>query len=190
MSYLNTGIQQPGIIELLLYKSSTGEALSHLAHTLLHGPSGLSKAEREQIAAYVSSLNECAFCYQSHRAAAVAHAGNVSVPDEECLVIPIHPKMKALLAIAAKVKVSGKQVTPADMEAAKAAGASDEDLHDTVLIAAAFCMFNRYVDGLGTSLPENPSDFKSMGQRMASRGYAYPPKILRKLMLFWTKLKS
>lgn len=186
MAYIKTGINQPGIVELLFYKGSTGKALSNLAHTLLHGPSGLSPGERELIASYVSNLNDCEFCHQSHSASANVHLGDqgetvrrmVNNLDEA----PVSDKMKALLKIAGKVQQSGKAVSQEDMDIAKEAGATDEDLHDTVLIAAAFCMYNRYVDGLGTT-PAQADEYPDMGIRLAQKGYKYPPHFLRKFVI-------
>lgn len=187
MSYIQTNIQQPGIVELLFYKGSTGKALSNLAQTLLHGPSNLSPGERELIASYVSRLNECEFCHQSHQAVAKVHYANQpEIPEAiylENKEAYLSPKMLALLAIAAKVQKNGKEVQKMDIEEARKSGANDEEIHDTVLIAAAFCMFNRYVDGLGTSLPENKSDYEQMGQRLAKKGYRYPPLFLRKWVI-------
>jgi uncharacterized peroxidase-related enzyme len=186
MTYISTGIDQPGIVELLFYKGSTGKALSSLAHTLLHGPSGLTPAERELIAAHVSRLNDCEFCHKSHAASANAHLEDQG-ETIRCLIedpeqAPVSSKMKALLKIAAKVQKSGKEVSPADIELAKTKGASDEDIHDTVLVAAAFCMFNRYVDGLGTQ-PAEDVEYPEMGQRLATKGYKYPPMFLRKFVI-------
>jgi uncharacterized peroxidase-related enzyme len=185
MAYINTGINQPGIVELLFYKNSTGNALSNLANALLLETSPLSSGERELIASYVSYLNECEFCHLSHAAAANAH-----LKDEgktiNCVIqnieeAPISAKMKALLHIAGKVQQSGKAVTPEAVQSAKSSGANDEEIHDTVLIAAAFCMFNRYVDGLGTT-PARKEDYAEMGKRMA-KGYKMPPNFLKKLIL-------
>lgn len=191
MAYINTGLDEPGIVELLFYKGRTGKALSNLAHTLLHGPSGLTSGERELIASYVSKLNECNFCHYSHGAAASQHLkddGNTI----QCLVIdsesaPVSDKMKALLQIAEKVQKSGRDVQPGDIKSARQAGATDEDVHDTVLISAAFCMYNRYVDGLGTSEPEDRNEYHDMGERLARIGYKYPPLLLRKLVIWWMK---
>ena len=187
MTYIKTGIKQPGIIELLFYKGSTGKALSNLAQTLLHGPSQLTPGERELIAAYVSDLNKCEFCFESHSASANVHLMDngqtikmVKLGSDEA---PVSAKMKALLNIAAHVQKSGREVSVSDIEAARQEGASDEDIHDTVLIAAAFCMYNRYVDGLGTNLPASKSEYVPMGERMAKRGYTYPPLFLRKLVI-------
>jgi hypothetical protein len=79
--------------------------------------------------------------------------------------------MKALLAIAGKVQKGGKHVTTKDVERAREQGATDKEIHDTVLIAAAFCMFNRYVDGLATWAPTDPAMYRENGKRLAEKGY-------------------
>lgn len=187
MTYIATGINQPGIVELLFYKGPTGKALSNLAHTLLHGPSGLSSGERELIASYVSNLNDCEYCHESHSAAANVHLddkGNaVSCLKSGIDESPISEKMKYLLKIATKVQKSGREVKESDILIARQNGATDEDIHDTVLIAAAFCMYNRYVDGLGTRLPDSKSEYVDMGKRLAKKGYKYPPLFLRKFVV-------
>lgn len=187
MTYIKTDVPQPGIVELLFYKGRTGKALSNLAHTLLHDPSPLTRGERELIAAHVSRLNDCEFCHESHAAVATLHL-NDNGKAVECLrvdieTIPVSEKMKRLLAIAGKVQAGGKSVTPDLVEAAKKAGATDEELHDTVLIAAAFCMYNRYVDGLATNLPEKKEEYVEMGERLAKKGYTYPPLFLRRFVV-------
>ena len=111
----------------------------------------------------------------SHRAAAAHNDGcGYELVDAVCsdyADAPIPEKLKALLAIAAKVQRGGKNVTAADIEAARKHGATDYEIHDTVLIAAAFCMYNRYVDGLGTFAPPNPDAYDEMGKRLATTGY-------------------
>ncbi|RNI26751.1 carboxymuconolactone decarboxylase [Rufibacter latericius] len=193
MTYINTGVNQPGIVELLFYKGPTGKALSNLAHTLLHGPSTLTSAERELIAAYVSKLNNCEYCHQSHSAAANVHfkdtGETVSCTVENKDTAPISEKMKALLTVAGKVQQSGKAVRQEDIDRAKAKGASDEEIHDTVLIAAAFCMYNRYVDGLGTNVAAS-HEYPQMGIRLAKKGYKYPPLFLRKAIVWMMNRKS
>ena len=187
MTYIKTGIKQPGIVELLFYKGPTGKALSNLAQTILHGPSPLTKGERELIAAHVSNLNQCEFCFESHSASANVHLMDNGSTINTLKVKPddarVSSKMKALLKIAGLVQKSGREVKQEHIEAAREAGATDEDIHDTVLIAAAFCMFNRYVDGLGTNLPDNKNEYMPMGERMAKKGYGYPPLFLRKLVI-------
>jgi hypothetical protein len=79
--------------------------------------------------------------------------------------------MKALLAVAGKEQKSGKQVTTEDIARAREQGASDKEIHDTVLIAAAFCMFNRYVDGLATWQPRDPEIYREIGKVTSKLGY-------------------
>jgi uncharacterized peroxidase-related enzyme len=149
--------------------------MRELAEVLLRGANTLTSAEREMIAAFVSDHNDCHFCHASHRAAAAHHMdGNYEVVDavrRDYQSAPVSPKLKTLLAIAGKVQQSGKQVTEADVERARREGATDREIHDAVLIAAAFCMFNRYVDGLAMLTPTDQQAYDGMGQRMAKEGY-------------------
>lgn len=149
-----------------------------LVETLLRGPNTLTPGERETIAAFVSSRNECRFCHASHRAAAAHHlGGDYAAVDEACQrpdSDAVSPKLRALLHLADKVRVSGREVTAGDVARAREAGASDREIHDAVLIAAAFCMFNRYVDGLATWTPEGDDAYDAMGRRMAHQGYIHP----------------
>ena len=165
----------PGITAGFAFRPETAVPMRELAETLLRGPSTLTSGERETIATYVSTLNQCYFCRTSHRAATAHHAGcSYDLVDRVCADLtsaPISPKLKALLAIAAKVQQSGKLVTSVDIESAKSHGATDLEIHDTVLIAAAFCMYNRYVDGLGTETPQDEKLYDEMGARMAEAGY-------------------
>ncbi|WP_428329759.1 carboxymuconolactone decarboxylase family protein [Mucilaginibacter sp.] len=165
----------PGIIGLLNYRPETAKPLLDLAETLLRGPSSLSSGEREIIAASVSYWNECHFCHTSHAAAAAAHLkSDISLIDDIKAGLPKTPvsdKLRELLHIAHQVQRGGKNVTDEDIAAAKDQGATDNEIHDTVLIAASFCMFNRYVDGLGTWAPGPNEAYTEMGERMAHVGY-------------------
>jgi uncharacterized peroxidase-related enzyme len=149
--------------------------MRELVEILLRGPSTLTSGEREMIATFVSSRNECSFCRDSHRAAAANHLdGNYDLVDavrRDPQTAPVSAKLKALLVIAGKVQQDGKLVASADVDRARAEGATDIEIHDTVLIAAAFCMYNRYVDGLATVTPADPAAYDAMGQRMAKEGY-------------------
>jgi uncharacterized peroxidase-related enzyme len=166
----------PGIRSLLAFRPETAAPLGALADALLHAPNTLSRSARELIAAYVSSLNDCTFCYRSHAALAACH-----LHDDETLVAsivrdpesaPISPKLKALLDIARHVQKGGRSVTPADVARARSHGASDVEIHDAVLIAAAFCMFNRYVDGLDAWTPADPAGYRERARLVAAHGYA------------------
>lgn len=175
MAHIALPDDAPGIVGPMLAYPETQTHLSGLAEALLRGPSSLTSAERELIAAFVSAGNECFFCTQSHAAAARVHYGDefhlVDQVLNDLKAAPVSPKLKALLAIADKVRRDGRLVRPDDVERARAEGADDKAIHDTVLIAAAFCMFNRYVDGLGTWAPQDPAAYKESGLRLANQGY-------------------
>jgi uncharacterized peroxidase-related enzyme len=149
--------------------------MNDLVETLLCGPHTLTLGERELIATYVSSLNDCHYCQSIHGAIAAAHLNG----DEELVKrvkadfrhAAISEKLKALLAIAAKVQKGGKNVTAEDISDARGEGATDLEIHDTVLIAAAFCMFNRYVEGLGTTQPRDEALYRERGKQVAREGY-------------------
>lgn len=166
----------PGIRGLVAFRPETGRSLYELAEALLVGESPLSRGERETLAAFVSRRNECGFCADSHAAAARhllgEQGGTVDAVLADPASAPVSTKLKALLAIAAKVQRSGRIVTEEDVTAARAEGATDREIHDTVLIAASFSMFNRYVDGLATLAPSDPAAYAEMGRRMAEGGYA------------------
>jgi uncharacterized peroxidase-related enzyme len=168
----------PGIRSLVMFRPETGKHLYDLAQVLLRDPSPLSPAERELIATHVSARNNCTFCMSSHAAAArELFEDNRDVVD--CVIHSqstalLSEKMKALLHIAGKVQQSGKLVTDTDVTEARNQGATDRDIHDTVLIAATFSMFNRYVDGLASLTPTDPKEYEPMGKRMATLGYVLP----------------
>lgn len=177
MAHINVEEGIPGIRSLVLFRPETGKPLYELAQVLLRGPSVLSEAERELIAAYTSHRNDCMFCRNSHAAAARCLYGNEKNMVNEVLTdvqrSGINDKMKALLDIAGSVQLSGKEVTPEQIDWAKMAGADASEIHDTVLIAAAFSMYNRYVDGLASFTPGDENIYEEMGRRMA-KGYILP----------------
>lgn len=178
MAYIAVPEGVPGIRSLAMFRPETANPLYDLAQVLLRGPSPLTPAERELIAAHVSALNNCTFCMSSHAAAARELFGNQR-EIVDCVIDKnpsrlISDKMKALLHIAGKVQQSGILVMPEDVEEARNCGAGDMDIHDTVLIAAAFSMFNRYVDGLATLTPNDPKEYEPMGKRLATMGYVSP----------------
>jgi uncharacterized peroxidase-related enzyme len=175
MAHISLPEGLPGILGPMAISPESTKALRELAEVLLRGPNTLTSADREMIAMYVSAQNDCCFCQLSHGAAAAEHmGGNYKLIDEvmsNFVGADIPEKLKALLAVAGKVQKGGKHVTADDVARARNAGATDREIHDSVLIAAAFCMFNRYVDGLGTWQPADPQAYREMGQRMAHEGY-------------------
>jgi uncharacterized peroxidase-related enzyme len=166
---------QPGIRGAMAFRPETARPLNDLVEVLLRGPNSLTPGERELIATYVSYRNDCHYCQSIHGAIAAAHLNG----DEElvCSVkadlehANVSEKLKALLVIAGKVQRGGKQVTAKDVEHARSLGATDVEIHDTVLIAAAFCMYNRYVDGLGTVQPRDEAMYRERGKMVARDGY-------------------
>ena len=168
----------PGIRGLMVFSPETTKPLCDLVEVLLTGPHTLTPAEREMIATYVSSENDCHYCQHCHGSTAAQHLGGnaadyefITAMKRDFEATSLSAKMKALLNIAGKVQKGGKQVSANDIERAKQADASDKEIHDTVLIAAAFCMFNRYVDGLATWQPRDPEVYREIGQQTARLGY-------------------
>jgi uncharacterized peroxidase-related enzyme len=175
MAHIQLPEGQPGIIGPLMAYRDTEVHLDGLANTLMVSDRSLTKAERELIATYVSYGNKCYFCTNSHAAVARSllpeNRGLVDWILRDLSAAPVDDKLRALLVIADKVRRDGRLVTDADVAAARDAGADDQAIHDTVLIAAMFCMFNRYVDGLATLTPKDPKVYEEIGARIASQGY-------------------
>jgi uncharacterized peroxidase-related enzyme len=175
MPHISLPESQPGIRGAMSFRPETARPLNDLVEILLCAPNSLSPGERELIATYVSYLNDCHYCQSIHGAIAAAHLDG----DEElvCRVkadfqhAGISEKMKALLVIASKVQSGGKHVTTEDVVHARNVGATDVEIHDTVLIAAAFCMYNRYVDGLATVQPRDEAMYRERGKMVARDGY-------------------
>jgi uncharacterized peroxidase-related enzyme len=175
MPHIEVNNDFPGIRGLMAFRPETAEPLAALAEVLLRDNEGLTRGERELIATRVSYLNDCFYCHNSHGELACLYLdGDRELVDQvrkDYRHADISDKLKALLTIASKVQQSGKAVQPEDIAAAREAGATDKDIHDTVLIAAAFCLFNRYVDGLGATTPTDLSTYPPRARQVAERGY-------------------
>ncbi|MGC4861053.1 carboxymuconolactone decarboxylase family protein [Micromonospora sp. DT41] len=178
MAHIDLGLDEkqfPGITGPMMYRPETAKPLNELAEVLLRAPHSLPAGERELIAAYVSGRNECTFCCSSHSAFAAAQLDEgMDLVDQvraDIDTAPISAKLRALLRIAGAVQISGRNVTSELVADARAEGATDLEIHDTVLIAAAFCMFNRYVDGLGTFAPIGQDAYAETTRRIIEVGY-------------------
>jgi alkylhydroperoxidase/carboxymuconolactone decarboxylase family protein YurZ len=178
MSHIDLGVDEqmfPGMAGLAQYRPETARPLLELMQFLLRGPSTLSPGERELVASYVSSRIGCKFTTLSHSAFAAAQLEEgmplVKQVHGDLDNAPVSDKLRALLRIAAATQEGGSQVTSELVRAAQAAGASDLEIHDTVLIAAALSMFTRYVDGLATSAPEEPAIYAALADHLISAGY-------------------
>jgi alkylhydroperoxidase family enzyme len=159
MAHIDLPTNSPGIRGLFEFRPETAAPLGQLAEVLLRGDNTLERGERELIAAYVSSLNDCHFCMSSHAAfAALQLPDGWEVVDgvlHDPASAQVSDKMRGLLAIAGEVQWSGRAVTPET-------------------IAAARCMFNRYVDGLGTFAPPDRADYVPMAEQVVANGYVRP----------------
>jgi uncharacterized peroxidase-related enzyme len=179
MPYIPLEDHLPGITGLLEYRKDSGQPIRELTQILMRGPSSLTEGERELIAAVVSNGNQCKFCTTAHTAAADLLIGDQQTSQmakHDIQSAPVTEKMKALLQIASLTRISGKSVTEESIEKAKSAGATDIEIHDTVLIAALFCLYNRYVDGMATSLPKEDSYFDVLAERLVNHGYMRLPQ--------------
>jgi uncharacterized peroxidase-related enzyme len=175
MPHIKVDNSLAGIRGLMNFRPETAEPMGALANILLHNNEGLTAAERELIATHVSYLNDCFYCHNSHGEIACYYLdGNRELVDQvrkDYQHADISDKLKALLQVAAKVQKGGRYVTTDDIENARKHGATDLDIHDTVLIAAAFCMFNRYVDGLAANTPTDLSTYAPRAKQVAEKGY-------------------
>ncbi len=175
MAYITLPEGLPGIRGPMAFRPETAKHLNELAEVLLRSDNSLTRGERELIATYVSSLNDCFFCQNAHGGLAQHYLQCDMVYIDQVKTdfqsTDLSPKLKALLSIAGSVQKGGKHVTPEQIEKARTVGATDLEIHDTVLIAAAFCMFNRYVDGLGTWAPQDRNIYIERAKWRADEGY-------------------
>lgn len=175
MPYIELNNDFAGIRGLMAFRPEAAGPMGELANILLRDTEGLSRAERELIATRVSYLNDCFYCHNSHGEIACYYLdGDRALVDQvrtDYQNAAVSDKLKALLTIAGKVQKGGKSVLPEDVDRAREMGATDRDIHDTVLIAAAFCMFNRYVDGLGATTPTDLSTYPPRARQIAEKGY-------------------
>ena len=173
----------PGIVVAMRLSPELGVHLRGLADALLvneFAGSTLSRAERELLATAVSAGNDCFYCMDSHGAFAGALFEKAKVHNFEVVIDSIKsgrsdgvsPKMAALLHIARAVQRHARSVTQADITAALAAGATDADTQLAVLIASAFCMYNRMVDGLRAKTPPSPEAYRARAKEIAEHGYS------------------
>lgn len=179
MPHIDLPEHLPGITGLLEYRQDTAAPIRELTQILLRGESSLSEGERELIATIVSHGNQCKFCTAAHTAAAdilLGESQTCEMVKSDLENAPVSDKMKALLEIAKMVQKSGKSVTTEAVEKAKDVGATDREIHDTVLIAALFCLYNKYVDGMASVTPSDPAFYQYLGERITTVGYNRLPQ--------------
>lgn len=177
MAFIQLNNPLPGITGLLENRPDTAAPIRELTQILLRGENTLTAMERELIATVVSFKNKCRYCTSAHAATVIALGGSQELLEKvyhEPENAPVSEKMKSLLLIGSKVQESGRAVLPEHIERARKTGATDREIHDTVLIAALFCLYNRYVDGMGTYCPEDPAYYRKLASRLVTIGYDRP----------------
>jgi uncharacterized peroxidase-related enzyme len=175
--------EAPGILTAIRLTPGLGVHLRGLADELLvHDFPGatISRAEREMLATAVSAGNDCFYCMDSHGAFATAVLESVGLTERAPLIDVLKngasdgfdPKMQALLNISRTVRGSGLDLSADDVQAALDAGASDADVQLAVLIAAAFSMYNRMVDGFRAQTPPSAEAYRARAAEIAAHGYS------------------
>jgi uncharacterized peroxidase-related enzyme len=163
---------EPVMRDLYRAYPASCKPLGELTEAAMRGPSPFTQGERELIAAYVSGLNACHYCHNTH--VAVAAACGVEPALIQALLAdldtaPVPAKMKPILRYAKKLTASPARMTEADAAAVYDAGWGDDALYSTVLVTALFNFYNRLVDGVGLALPEGyPAE---AGKRLSTTGY-------------------
>ena len=179
MPFLSSLPADAGVRHILQMNKPAGRALIELHQALLRGDSPLSAAQLELIAAYVSGLNACQYCYGVHSETAKAFglaedALDALLADVE--PAPVDPRMRPLLAYAKKLTISPTRMTQADADAVFAAGWSERALHDAVLTVCLFNFMNRLLEGHGCK--GAPEIYATRGKALMDEGYAPLLKLL------------
>lgn len=175
----------PGIVAVMRLSPGLEVHLRGLADELLVKDvpgATLTRSERELLATAVSAANDCFYCMDSHGAFASELLRRGNADSVDALVDRVKlgdagglgPKMEALLAIARGVQRNPRNVRREDVARALKAGATDEDTQLAVLIASAFCMYNRMVDGLRAKTPPSTEAYRSRATEIAEHGYCDP----------------
>ena len=179
----------PGIVAALQLTPGLGVHLRGLADELLVNDfpgASISRGEREMLATAVSAANDCFYCMDSHGAFAAAVLERSGSSEMVPLIDQIKTgsseglgdKMNALLEIARTVRRESLDLTETEVAKAKAAGATDADVQLAVLIASAFSMYNRLVDGFRARTPPTPEAYLTRAAQIAEHGYSAPPPVL------------
>ncbi|HUW36608.1 MAG TPA: peroxidase-related enzyme [Rhodocyclaceae bacterium] len=173
MSFLNSLPSDAVLLNVFKRFSATAKPLLEYHEILLRGPSPLSVADRELIAAFVSGLNACGYCHGVHEAT----ARQFGIPEglmvqliEDVDRAVIDEKIKPILRYVRKLTLSPSRMTQADADAVFAVGWDDQALHDAVATCALFNFMNRLVEGLG--IKAAPDYFSSSAKRLHDTGYS------------------
>ncbi len=152
---------------------ATAAPLLDYHEALMRGDSSLTVGERELIAAYVSGLNSCTYCFGVHQVTAETFGiseETMSALVEDVETAPVEERMRPLLRYVGKLTRTPAQVTPREAQAVLDAGWDEQALHDAVSVCGLFNLMNRLVDGLGVTAGGDYFDLS--GRRLAETGYA------------------
>jgi uncharacterized peroxidase-related enzyme len=176
MAYIPLDETKPGMRSLLAYHPVIAGPLTGLMELMMRSDQGLTKGERELIATFVSGINRCIPCENIHGAVACQLNGYstdlLSAIKNNHHQAPVSDRLKGMLDLAACVAEGGIKVTADRIDSLKMQGCSHQEIHDIVLITAMFCMFNRYLDGLGILSHDTPFTLSERSNHIAKHGYA------------------
>lgn len=179
MTYLPSLPDDAVLLDVFRAYPEASRPLLEYHQVLLRGPSPLSVAERELIAAYVSGLNACGYCHGVHTATAQAFGipeGTLAALIDDVDTAPVAEPMKPLLRYAGKLTLTPSKITPGDAEAVLAAGWPEQAMHDAVAVCGLFNLMNRLVEGLGITAGQDY--FQASARRLAEVGYEGLRKLL------------
>lgn len=173
MAYFPSLPEDAGVRHIVSLNPAAGRALIEMHDAALRNASALMPRDKELIAAYVSGLNACQYCYGVHSETAKAF-GVDEVVLEQLLAdfesAALEPRLKPILAYARKLTLEPARMTQADANAIFAAGWSEAELHDAVLTICLFNFMNRLLEGHGVK--GNTALYQSRGQALCDEGYA------------------
>lgn len=176
MAFITLDNTLQGMRQLLAYKPIIAGPMLALMEGVMRSNDGLSLGERELIASYISYLNDCRHCQIIH-----GEIAQCLLNDDDFIMdtlrsnfkeLKLNPRINAILNIVKCIHLGGKHVGASQIDAAKKIGITEMEIHDTVLISSMFCMFNRYIDGLGLESTDTELSFKQRAKQIAENGYS------------------
>jgi uncharacterized peroxidase-related enzyme len=165
----------PDLVRIVLYRPRFwGRPMGLFSDSVLRKPSEWTVGERELFAAYVSGKNSCRFCFDAHTAVTERAFGHpvVDLVMADVGTAPISEPARAILPFVEKLTLEPENVGPADIEALRAAGLSDEAILDAIYVCAAFAIYNRVVFALGVE-PMNPRQLQGISLMLLKVGYDF-----------------
>lgn len=173
MAFLHSLSPSASLLDVFKAFPDTARPLIEYHEVLMRGPSPLSVAQRELIAAYVSGLNACAYCHGVHQATAEAFGvpeGLLAALLHDLDRAPVEESVRPVLHYVRKLTLTPNRIGQGDADAVFAAGWSDHALHDAACVCGLFSLMNRMVSGLGVEA--GAAYQKLAGSRLADHGYS------------------